>query len=213
MSAARRRRYSASRAGRAATTKRPHSRRERYRTKHPNVRLQICYSNPTDAERAATPTPFQHTERVSIDLLKRVLPSNAFEFYICGPPPMMNDLVAGLKSWGVPEEKIFFEAFGPATVKKPALQTTGTTTVAFKIEFARSGKSVPWDAGAGNLLEFAERSGVKIESGCRAGNCGTCLVAVKSGEVAHLHEPGATVEKGSCLTCIGVPKSAVTLDA
>jgi hypothetical protein len=36
---------------------------------------------------------------------------------------------------------------------------------------------------------------------------------VKSGEVAYLHEPGVTVEQGSCLTCIATPKSALVLDA
>jgi ferredoxin len=63
------------------------------------------------------------------------------------------------------------------------------------------------------LLELAEKNGVNIDSGCRAGNCGTCAVAIKSGEVKYLHEPGADVEAGSCLTCIAVPKTALVLDA
>jgi len=62
-------------------------------------------------------------------------------------------------------------------------------------------------------LELAEKNGVQIDSGCRAGNCGTCLVALKSGEVNYLHEPGVTVEAGSCLTCIALPKTALVLDA
>jgi uncharacterized protein len=181
---------------------------------NPALHLHVCYSQPGDADRANRNPAFQHAERVSIDLLKRVLPSNQFEFYLCGPPTMMNDLAAGLKVWGVTEDKIFFEAFGAATVRKPALQHSGaTTTAGFKIEFSRSGKKLPWAADAGNLLDFAHRHGVTIDSGCRAGNCGTCLVAVKSGEVAYLHEPGVTVEQGSCLTCISTPKSALVLDA
>lgn len=52
-----------------------------------------------------------------------------------------------------------------------------------------------------------------IDSGCRAGNCGTCLVAILEGEVTYLREPGITVEHGSCLTCVSVPKTALTLDA
>jgi hypothetical protein len=175
-----------------------------------NLRLHVCYSDPTDEDRAAC----QHTERVTIDLLKRVLPSNQFEFYICGPPPMMSALVDGLKAWNVPEGEIFFEAFGPATVKRPALQSPGsTTTQALKIQFGRSGKVCAWHADAGSLLELAENNGVNIDSGCRAGNCGTCVVAIKSGEVKYLHEPGADVEAGSCLTCIAVPKTALVLDA
>ena len=181
---------------------------------NPSLHLHVCYSQPGEADRA-NPTPaFQHTERVGIDLLKRVLPSNQFEFYLCNPPAMMSDMAAGLKAWGVAEDKIFFVAFGAATVRKPELQHTGaTTTAGFKIEFSRSGKKFPWEANADNLLDFAQRHVVTIDSGCRAGNCGTCLVALKSGEVAYLHEPGVTVEQGSCLTCISTPKSALVLDA
>jgi len=181
---------------------------------NPSLRLHVCYSQPADADRANPNPAFHHAERISIDLLQRVLPSSQFEFYLCGPPAMMADLSAGLKAWGVTEDKIFFEAFGAATVRKPELQHTGSTTTAgFKIEFSRSGKKFAWEANAGNLLDFARRHGVTIDSGCRAGNCGTCLVAVKSGEVAYLHEPGVTVEQGSCLTCISTPKSALVLDA
>lgn len=180
----------------------------------PTLRLHVCYSDPSEEDRAATPPAFQHTGRVSIDLLKRLLPSNQFDFYICGPPPMMNALVDGLRAWQVPAERIHFEAFGSATVKKPALQSPGsTTTQALKIQFSRSGKVCAWREDVGSVLELAEKNGVAIDSGCRAGNCGTCLVAVKSGEVTYLHEPGAQVEAGSCLACIAVPKTALVLDA
>ena len=65
----------------------------------PSLRLHICYSKPTDEDirRQAC----HHAERVSVDLLKRLLPSNQFDFYICGPPSMMSSLVEGLKAWGV----------------------------------------------------------------------------------------------------------------
>ena len=66
---------------------------------------------------------------------------------------------------------------------------------------------------ASSLLDFAEDNDVVIDSGCRAGNCGTCITAIKSGEVDYVGEPGAEPEAGSCLTCISVPKSKLTLDA
>ncbi len=70
-----------------------------------------------------------------------------------------------------------------------------------------------WDPEIGNLLEFAEANGVSIDFGCRAGNCGTCITAIKSGEVSYVGEPGEMPEAGSCLTCISVPKGSVELDA
>ena len=63
------------------------------------------------------------------------------------------------------------------------------------------------------FLECAEENGVPVDSGCRAGNCGTCKVAIKEGEVTLLHEPGADCEKGSALICASVPKTNLVLDA
>jgi len=52
-----------------------------------------------------------------------------------------------------------------------------------------------------------------MPSGCRAGNCGTCQIAVRQGEVNYTSEHDVDVEEGSCLTCISVPKGNLVLDA
>ena len=54
---------------------------------------------------------------------------------------------------------------------------------------------------------------MRIESGCRAGSCGVCSVAIKSGSVDYVKEPDAPPEGGSCLTCICRPKGDLVLDA
>ena len=51
-----------------------------------------------------------------------------------------------------------------------------------------------------------------VDYGCRAGNCGACLLAIRDGEVSYLDEAGAEPEDGSCLACISVPKSDLILD-
>jgi ferredoxin-NADP reductase len=180
---------------------------------HPTVHVQVCFSNPTEKDVAGQ--DYHHGERVSVDLFKRVLPSSNFEFYICGPPPMMNTITQDLDAWGVPSTRVFFEAFGPATVKKlaPAAAPAGAEAPAVEVTFAKSGKTCPWMPNGHSLLEFAEAQGVSIDSGCRAGNCGTCLTAIKSGEVRYTVEHGAKPETGSCLVCIAVPKGPLVLDA
>ena len=45
------------------------------------------------------------------------------------------------------------------------------------------------------------------------GNCGSCIVAIKSGEVEYIGTHGADVEVGSCLACICRPKTALVIDA
>ena len=77
-------------------------------------------------------------ERVSVDLFKRLLPSNNYHFYICGPPPMMSALTADLKAWGVPDERVHFEAFGPASVKKTAPPVPAATKCEVTFEIGRA---------------------------------------------------------------------------
>jgi hypothetical protein len=144
------------------------------------------------------------------------LPLKPYEFYICGPTPMMESLVIGLEEWGVPERRIHFEAFGPASIKRrPAVELPPSDATASDIlvTFARSGKQLPWQPAAGSLLEFAEANGLAVDSGCRAGGCGTCQTTIKSGEVAYLKPPDYDPEPGSCLLCVCAPRTSVTLEA
>lgn len=178
---------------------------------HPNLQIHVCYSDPTPSDRAGE--DYRHGERVSIDLFKKVLPSNQAHFYLCGPPPMMKALVEGLQGWGVPHDNIHHEAFGPASVKSTTAPAAAAAPAGkLQVAFARSGKQAMWD-GKATLLEIAEANGVKLDFGCRAGNCGTCLTALKSGEVDYPTPPGTSVEAGSCLACVAVPKTDVHLDA
>lgn len=188
---------------------------QRIASENSNVHVHVCYSDPGPTDRAGQ--DYRHAGRVGVDLFKRVLPADtAPDFFICGPSAMMESLVQGLTEAGVPEERIHFEAFGPASVKRLATATPGhlapPTAQSVEITFARSEKTVPWD-GRSTLLEVAEATGVKIDFGCRAGNCGTCLTALKSGEVYYPNPPGTAVEVGSCLTCVALPQASVRLDA
>lgn len=178
-----------------------------------NVRLHVCYSKPRPEDRVGE--DYHHAERVSVDLMKRLLPSSNYDFFICGPGPMMNTITTDLKEWGVPDKHVFFEAFGPATVKKAApAAPIAASTAAVKVSFSRSGKAVQWNSQSGSLLDLAEASGLQIEAGCRAGNCGTCAVAIKSGSVELFADHhGAQMEEGTCLTCVCRPKSDLVLDA
>ena len=186
---------------------------EKIANAHENVRLHICYSKPAKEDRIGI--DYHHAERVSVDLMKRLLPSNNYDFFICGPGAMMKSITDGLSEWGVPDSCVFFEAFGPATVKKatPKPSTQEVPVANMDVTFSRAGRTVRWRQGLASLLDLAEESGIKIDAGCRAGNCGTCLVAIKSGAVDYLTEHGAAAEEGSCLACICKPHGNLVLDA
>ena len=183
---------------------------DRVAREHENVHLHVCYSNPRDGVDVRG-TDYHHSGYVSTELLRELLPSSNYDFYMCGPPPMMDSLTEGLLEWGVPEERVHFEKFGPAPGKpKPKPDTSAKGP---PVTFKKSGRTIPWDAAFEHVWDFAAANGVEIDSGCLEGNCGSCMTAILSGEVTYADEPSFPYEKGTCLTCSCVPNGPLELDA
>jgi ferredoxin len=133
---------------------------------------------------------------------------------------MLQSLVPALEDWGVPDGRIHFEAFGPASIPRrksangaKAAAHGDDQSEAVLVTFAKSGKQEAWTPGMGSLLEFAEGHGIAVSSGCRAGGCGSCQTSIRTGEVAYTQAPDFDPEPGSCLLCVCTPKTAVTLEA
>ncbi len=180
---------------------------------HDNVRVDVSYSRPMPADRMGR--DYEHRGRIDVGRLREVLPANNYCFYVCGPPGMMEGLVPALREWGVPKSHIHFEAFGPASVKSLS-DSQGVANVASEpcdVRFSLAEAVCRWDGKYGSLLELAESQGVALDCGCRAGNCGQCLVTIRQGKVVHLKEPGMAMGDDECLTCIGVPQGDVVLEA
>ncbi|MFW6053055.1 MAG: 2Fe-2S iron-sulfur cluster-binding protein [Desulfosalsimonas sp.] len=86
----------------------------------------------------------------------------------------------------------------------------------FKVEFAASKKTAQWDGSHESLLELAEENGIKIETECEAGICGTCKTRLISGEVDMEVDDGLEDEdrdQNMVLPCVAVPKTDISLDA
>jgi uncharacterized protein len=185
--------------------------------KYPNLKLQICYSRP--GKNDVLGRDYQQEGRVTVELMKSLLPSQNYNFYLCGPGAFMESITDDLRTWGIPDASVHFEAFGPASVKKAAKPdvkaaiANSDSASSATLAFAKSGQTIPWSGEHATLLDAADACGVRIEAGCRAGNCGACLVAIKSGEVEYLNDHGSDVEAGSCLACICKPKGALVVDA
>lgn len=182
-----------------------------------NVRLVYCYSDPLPEDTVGGNTV---QGWISIDLFKSKLASNNYDYYICGPGPLMESMINGLREWGVPDANVHYETFGPSSAKKTNQAATVDVDtgaqkkpVACSVEFRKSGKTIKWEGQSDNLLELAEANDVSIGSGCRAGSCGSCQVAVLSGKVAYAQQPDLDPDEGSCLTCIGKPAENLVIDA
>jgi len=178
---------------------------------HPNIHVHIAYSRPGDEDREGE--DYHHAGRVDMELLKRVLPSNNFDFFMCGPGAMMDDLTEGLRDWGVPGDRIHTEQFGPSKSKKSKKDLAPPPPDAPQITFKRSDKTLTWNPQAEHIYELAMDNDIRLESGCLTGSCGACQVAIIEGDVEYDDEPSFECEAGSCLTCCCKPKGPVVLDA
>lgn len=179
---------------------------------HPALRLHVVYSRPLAADLAGR--DHRHPGHVDLELLRRTLPHGRHQFYVCGPPAMMQTLVPALAEWGVPVADIHFEAFGPASVQLPgALEPAAPVVSGIEVKFQRSGRTLAWDGRDASLLDFAERHGIAVESGCRSGGCGSCETRLLDGSVQYGHPPDHDVAAGHCLLCVGRPASPLVLEA
>jgi len=116
----------------------------------------------------------------------------------------------------VHESDIRFEAFGPASIGKPkpdASRENSKQTACHSIKFAQSETTLVWDDSHQSILELAEANDISIDSGCRAGNCGTCEIELISGAVAYPDGLKPDCQAGHCLACVARPTTATELDA
>ena len=185
-----------------------HTELEDLKTRNPNLSVIATMSNPTEGWRGMK-------GRINSTLVQSAVPDlAACRTHICGPPAMMTEMKAALRSLGIPEEQIRTEAFGTVT-RAPATKTARSGQVAGKIEFLASDASatVPTDA---TILDIADEIGVFIDSACRSGTCGSCRARLVSGIVSMAVQDGLTdgdKREGYILTCQARVQGNVVVDA
>ncbi|MBW4840368.1 MAG: NO-inducible flavohemoprotein, partial [Paenibacillaceae bacterium] len=74
---------------------------------HGNLSSYTVYETPESGESS------DKTGYIDLPWLKTVATADS-DFYFCGPVPFMKAIRRALKEWGVPDERIHFEFFGPA---------------------------------------------------------------------------------------------------
>ncbi len=180
---------------------------------HQNLHLHVVYSKPKQQDNKGT--DYHHLGHIDITLLRMTLLLKPYQFYVCGTKQMMETLVPDLSAWGVPDSNIHYETFGPSSLTKQESPSSveAETPSELTVTFSQSEKTGQWNNSAASLLEFAEENGIPIDSGCRAGSCGSCQTTIEFGEVEYVQSPDIDPEQGTCLLCISVPKTHLTLSA
>lgn len=174
----------------------------------PNLRVVTCFSQPGCEDRPN----FRGRLDAQTVLRDSQLPEG--EFFLCGPNGFIKSLQSGLRSQGIPADAIRIESFGGA---KPSARPSGaapapTTAAKTSVTFRESKRTVQAQANQ-SLLEIAEEHSVAIDSGCRAGQCGSCVVRVLKGRCHYEQPPECDLEAGEVASCIACPLGDVEIDA
>jgi len=164
-------------------------------------------------ESARKGVDYDATGHVDVALLKRVLPFDDFDFYVCGPGAFTQGIYDGLRDMRIPDDRIHAEQFGPSTLRRrldagvisPYANQKPAATTPVNVEFARSGKEARYLPESGSLLEFAEQNGLKPDFSCRGGSCGVCKTRVLKGQVHYPNPPALRLLPDEVLICCAVP--------
>jgi ferredoxin len=169
----------------------------------PSLKVVNCYSDPLEE---VLGRDYEMRGRTTAEVVSDDLICRRARFYLCGAEPMMVSITVGLIGRGVPAFDIFKEVFrSPVSPRLDPSQR-------FIVEFARSHEKAEWSPDKGSLLAFAEGLGINMPSGCRVGQCESCIVRISAGKVEHTsgHAPE---EADMCFACQAIPASKITIEA
>lgn len=145
--------------------------------------------------------------------------------FCCGPDGFMQQVKVCLEQLDFDMNNYHDETFDPGGKKKAKLalkqkelsakqEAEKDSSRAYQVTLKKSNKVLDFD-DSHYLLDNIEAAGVNIDSACRAGNCGACIVKKLSGETETENESGLSQddrEDGYILTCTTHVKSNVILD-
>ena len=169
----------------------------------PRLTVLNYYEQPLASDRSKR--DYHYLGRITTSVISRQLIQSRARFYICGPTEMMQSLADGLVERGVPKFDVFKEEFRSPTRPSPGGNRS------FTVRFARSQCQATWNAGDGSLLEFGEALGIAMPSGCRVGQCESCVLDIITGNVRHVTSV-INSDEGKCFACQAIPSSDLVLD-
>jgi ferredoxin-NADP reductase/MOSC domain-containing protein YiiM len=181
-------------------------------------RAYIVYSRPAAIDKVGV--DFDAPGHIDTALLEKLGVSQNSDFYLCGPTSFLQNMLDGLRNWGVLVGNVHTEIFGALESIAPGMAQVvhaphlpqGPPGSGPSVSFARSGITAAWDSRFGSLLELAEACDVSVRWSCRSGVCHTCMTGLIGGSITYNPEPLERPAPGNVLVCCSQPSAAVTLD-
>ncbi|SNY64478.1 2Fe-2S iron-sulfur cluster-binding protein [Paractinoplanes atraurantiacus] len=153
--------------------------------------------------------------RIDIEALRPHVAGVA-RVHLCGPAPMMRDLLGALADLGVPRDRVHTEAFVSDRSRKTRQERAHAVALAAgapAYTIRTAGTSFPCRPGQ-TLLAAANAAAVPIPQDCDEGICGTCRVRIVSGTY-ETDDRGmfsaAELDQGWRLACQTLPTADLTI--
>ena len=185
----------------------------------PHGRSYIVYSKPRPSDRLGI--DFDAAGHLDVSLLDKLGAASDADFYLCGPPAFMQEFKSGLKTRGIPPERVHTEVFGPGESRTPGVVEaprrpphlpSGLVGSGPRVSFARSGLTVRWVSSFQTLLELAEACDIPVRWSCRTGVCHNCESGLVSGVVDYDPDPLDPPAEGNVLICCSRPREDLVVD-
>jgi ferredoxin-NADP reductase len=172
------------------------------RSRHPHVKIHLCVERGDENWTGASGLfEARHLEAAAPDF-------RDMETFLCGPAGFMKVVMQTLEAGKADMGKLHYERFN---LDFDVSAFLGETQL---VRFVRTGveslSTATAEARPRTILEQAEARGVRIESSCRTGVCGTCRCTKLKGVVVDVTTGEASdAGEGFFYPCISVARGAV----
>lgn len=133
------------------------------------------------------------------------------EYFICGPGPMMENVVAALKELKINEPRIHIEYFTtPVNAEDVKISEDVTSGASAKIILDGDERTIVLEDNE-TILEAALRIGLDAPYACQGGSCCTCRALLEEGTVdmaVNYALSASEVKQGFILTCQSRPTTS-----
>ena len=144
-------------------------------------------------------------------MLKRLLPFDDHEFFLCGPPGFMQALYDGLRDLGVRDARIQAEAFGPSSLRRrpdgqasapPPPEPAATRA---SVVFTLTGDAAEWTPSAARCWSLPRARAWRRRSRVAPAIAARCATRMTAGRVTYAEPTAWRPGEGEVLLCCAVP--------